>query len=328
MVHARGLRRGAIHLATLALVVAGCASAGGPPGDSSSGCTAGAACATGNPGDCAAGHVVCSDGKKSCEPDVTEQPCYSGEPETTHRGTCHPGTQSCIGKLGVCMGAVLPAPESCFNQLDEDCDGHVNNGCPMAVTIGLPDLLIARGGSGGGVAASLCPTGSLVTGLDVQLSANNVNPGYVISVQPTCATPTLMHDATAFSVALTPIAGPAAMSASDAARAGVSHILCGGSGLAVASGAQGSITTSGRTVVESAGLDCSNITVALDADNRLQLGFVPDTVHSGVASVQVSGAVWNDACGAGEVLVGFQGRTGSQMDQIQGLCAPLSVKYN
>ena len=56
--------------------------------------------------------------------------------------------------------------------------------------------------------------------------------------------------------------------------------------------------------------------------------FAHDTASSGMASVQVNGAVWNDTCAAGEVLVGFQGRTGAQMDQIQGICAPLTAKYN
>jgi hypothetical protein len=53
----------------------------------------------------------------------------------------------------------------------------------------------------------------------------------------------------------------------------------------------------------------------------------PDTIDSGTASVQINGTVWTDSCGADEVLIGFQGRTGAQMDQIQGVCAPLSVTY-
>ena len=323
MIYARGLRRSSILILAM---VAGCAAPGLT--DSQSTCTPGVACASGNPGACAAGHVDCTDGK-TCKPDVTEQPCYGGEPETLNRGTCHGGTQSCIGvgKLGPCMGAVLPAAESCYNDLDDDCDGHVNNGCPVALTLGVPDALLARGGSGGSAANSMCPSGSLVTGVQVQLSATGVNPGYVVSVQPSCATPALVRDATSFSIALTPVTSPAAMMASDAARPGISHIVCAGSGGSLANGAQGSTTTSGRIVVEAAGIDCANVTLGLDANNKLLLSFAHDAVNSGIASVQVNGAVWNDTCLANEVLVGFQGRTGSQMDQIQGVCAPVTATY-
>jgi len=48
---------------------------------------------------------------------------------------------------------------------------------------------------------------------------------------------------------------------------------------------------------------------------------------SGSASVQVNGTPWDDSCGAGELLIGFQGGQGAQMDQLQGVCAPLIVTY-
>ena len=227
MGHVRGLRRCAGQLVAL-LAFAGCASPGVAP-DGDGACTPGAACNSGNPGDCAAGHIACITGKPSCVPDVTEQSCYGGEPETAHRGTCHPGTQSCIGKVGMCMGLQLPVVENCYNNLDDDCDGHVNNGCPTGLSIGATDPLVARGGTGGGVVGSMCPDGSLVTGVQVQLSANNVNPGYVISVQPSCAKPALMRNATSYTIALTPADAPPAMGGSDAARAGYSHVVCAGS---------------------------------------------------------------------------------------------------
>src|SRR6478752_5216053 len=48
-------------------------------------------------------------------------------------------------------GAVKPAAqEDCFNDLDDDCDGVVNNGCPDHLTTGTPHLLTARGNTGGG----------------------------------------------------------------------------------------------------------------------------------------------------------------------------------
>jgi hypothetical protein len=313
-----------IIIAGVGAVVTGCAS----PGLTMSGdCVAGMTCMTDNPGDCAAGHTVCTDGKRTCVPDKTEQTCYSGEPETTNRGACHPGTQSCIGTLGACMGEVLPTAENCFNNSDDDCDRVVNNGCPDSLVFGATDPLLARGGSGGGMAESMCPTGALVTGVLVQLSATNMNPGYVISVQPTCAAPTLVRGASDYSVMLMPVTSPPPMSASDAARPGTAHIACATGGLSAATGTRGSVMDSGRTVIESLGINCSVATLALDAGNHLNITYARDDASSGSASVQVSGTTWNDSCGANEVLIGFTGRTGAQMDQVQGVCAPLTVKY-
>src|SRR5690348_4201876 len=182
-----------VSIAAIAAAAASCASAGDSAGTADPKCMAGIACTTDNPGACAAGHTVCGgDGKSTCMPDVMQQPCYTGEPETTNRGVCHGGMQSCIGTLGACMGQQLPAAaENCYNDVDDDCDGHINDGCPASVTVGDPDPLSARGGTGGNPTSSMCPPGTLVTGVQVQLSANNVSPGYVVSLQPSCATPSL-----------------------------------------------------------------------------------------------------------------------------------------
>jgi hypothetical protein len=322
-----------VALALVAATSFGCAAPGASGHDSDGGtpveqCSGGAACTTSNPGACAAGHVVCENGKKVCKPDVTSQSCYSGEPETVTRGTCHAGTQACIGTLGPCMDQVLPKQESCFNDVDDDCDGHVNDGCPTGFSVGQTDPLVARGGNGGDPSSSICPDGSIVTGLQVQLSATGVNPGYVVSVQPTCGTPTLTRGATSYTASLTTVNSPGLMGGSDKARDGTSKIACADGGLSAAAGIQGSVFSSGRIVVESAGLECATLTPSLDSANRLVLDFAPDPSNAtNVASVQTNGTKRIDNCGAGEVLVGFQGRTGAQMDQIQGLCAPLTVTY-
>src|SRR5260370_28536374 len=65
-------------------------------------CVAGASCATGFPGLCNAGHVTCGADGAACTPDVTAQPCYSGPAGTSGQGTCHGGSQSCVGALGAC----------------------------------------------------------------------------------------------------------------------------------------------------------------------------------------------------------------------------------
>lgn len=305
--------------------VAGCAS---PDKSTGGDCTAGAPCMTDNPGACATGHTVCTGGKATCVSDVTEQPCYTGEPATRHIGACHDGTQSCVGTLGTCTDQVLPKQqEDCFNNVDDDCDRDVNNGCPTALSLGDPDPLLARGGAGGNPVSTLCPSGAVVTGVQVQLSAVNASPGYVVSVQPSCAVPQLVRGTKDYSVAMTSVTGPMLMGGSDAARPGSAHITCAAGGLAAA-GTRGSVLAGDRTVIESLGINCSTAALAFDdATNQLSLAFTHDDADSGSASVQVNGTPWDDSCGAGELLIGFQGRTGAQMDQLQGVCAPVIVTY-
>src|SRR5262245_738345 len=132
-------------LVVFAALAAGCAAAATPEEvsaqtggdqDMSGGvvvenCTDGGSCSTGNPGDCSMGHTVCSGNVQSCVPDVTTMRCYDGPANTVGVGICKAGTQTCIGALGSCAGEVKPAAqEDCFNDLDDDCDGVVNNGCP------------------------------------------------------------------------------------------------------------------------------------------------------------------------------------------------------
>jgi hypothetical protein len=292
-------------------------------------CTPGQVCMTDNPGACMAGHTTCMGNTFTCVPDATEQPCYRGVPTTLGVGICKAGTQSCVGGLGPCMGEVVPtAKENCFNELDDDCDGKVNNGCPKALVIGTVDALVARGGTGGSSESSRCPSGTVVTAVQVLLSDPSKNPGYVVSAQPVCAKPELTRDANAYSVQLTPVASPSPIAGSDPPRSGTSHITCAGGGFSVANGTLGSIMNGSRTVVESFGINCSIVGLALDQNNQMTLMFNHDAANSGSASVQVNGAPWNDNCGANEVLVGFDGRTGAQMDQIQGICAPITITYN
>ena len=46
-------------------------------------------------------------------------------------GSCSYGTQSCVGGFwGSCEGEVSPIPEICGNDVDDDCDGFIDNDCP------------------------------------------------------------------------------------------------------------------------------------------------------------------------------------------------------
>jgi hypothetical protein len=59
--------------------------------------------------------------------------CYSGPEGTRMVGECKPGTHRCKADgsgYGPCTGEVLPSPDVCSNELDDDCDGVVNDGFP------------------------------------------------------------------------------------------------------------------------------------------------------------------------------------------------------
>jgi hypothetical protein len=66
-----------------------------------------------------------------CVPDSVS-PCYGGPPGTEGVGACQAGEETCnsIGTgYGACVGAVEPAAEVCGDNVDNDCDGEVDEGC-------------------------------------------------------------------------------------------------------------------------------------------------------------------------------------------------------
>lgn len=60
-----------------------------------------------------------------CAPGDTAE-CYHGPSGTKDRGICKAGTSTCAetGYWGPCEGEVLPKPEICHNDIDENCDGE------------------------------------------------------------------------------------------------------------------------------------------------------------------------------------------------------------
>jgi hypothetical protein len=73
--------------------------------------------------------------------EVDEGPCEDGAVEAcgSDVGTCRQGTRTCIGDaFGPCEGEVTPRNELC-NELDDDCDGSVDEGFGVGEACDGPD---------------------------------------------------------------------------------------------------------------------------------------------------------------------------------------------
>lgn len=72
---------------------------------------------------------ILQDGPCACVPGMMK-PCYQGGPGTENKGPCKGGTQTCNAAgtgWSACVGQVLPRAEICANNIDEDCNGTVDD---------------------------------------------------------------------------------------------------------------------------------------------------------------------------------------------------------
>lgn len=101
--------------------------------------------------DLSPGKGICKGMACVCKPG-TKQVCYNGGTSTSVRGACKTGTQVCQPDgLGwsSCVGEVLPTPEVCNNNKDDDCDGSVDENCtnPQGIdTPGVSDIAVSSKG--------------------------------------------------------------------------------------------------------------------------------------------------------------------------------------
>ena len=329
----RGLRaHGALAprgLVVVALASAGCipagltlASNGGDASDATvetSACPDDSCCDSGNPGACATGELIVDGGVAACVALASTQPCYTAEAGTNGVGACHAGTQSCVGSLGPCSGEVTPAPiENCFNSIDDDCDGVVNDGCPSALSLGPDRSLSGAGGDGGGPRSAHCPPESFITRVD---SWGDATSHHASGVSIYCATPTLVQGSSTYSVTLTPVSpAPYAQlvglqSASDNRKDD-----CGLTGLTAITYTVGLADI----YVEALGNHCATSPVTLQADNTLTFDFTGSGDKTYTAWGD-AGAAFDETCKPNEVVVGFDVRDGNWLNSITPICAALTV---
>jgi hypothetical protein len=282
-------------------------------------CQDGGSCSTGSPGDCSMGHTVCSGDVQSCVPDVTTQRCYDGPAGTINVGVCKPGTQTCIGALGSCDGEVKPAAvENCFNDLDDDCDGVVNNGCPNTLTTGTPRALTLRGATASTAFSLRCAAGSYVAKI---INYGDDTDEFISGLDVYCATPTLARGPSSYSVTVAVSATP--LSKKGTVSAGSNATFDCGTAFVPGWVMNGSAETTG---IDQLGMYCAAGALTLSATNQLTITTTKQTVGSPAG--YAFGTAFEDDCNAGEVLMGFDGQiNGTYFTELQAVCAPLQVVY-
>jgi hypothetical protein len=252
------------------------------------------------------------------------QPCYTGPAGTQGVGACHGGTQSCLGTPGVCNGEVLPAKyENCFNDIDDDCDGVVNNGCPTSLFLGADTPLATEGGNGGIPTSAHCPAGAFITRVDSWFDEVDQHAS---GVSFYCATPTLVRGATSYSVTLAANApAPYATVTGVAAAPAIDERTddCGLAGLTGITHATGLADA----FVEGLGFRCGTSAVKLQADNTITFDFETTGTGGYQALPGATGTFFDEACKSNEVMVGFNLREGSWFDGFEPICAALQVRY-
>ncbi|MCB9640068.1 MAG: hypothetical protein H6728_04620 [Myxococcales bacterium] len=89
---------------------------------------------------------ICDGQDNNCDGQVDEscteckagdtKACYTGPPNTQNKGTCKDGIQVCYynpqtkkNEFGACLGEVSPQTEVCNDNIDNNCDGQVDEDC-------------------------------------------------------------------------------------------------------------------------------------------------------------------------------------------------------
>ncbi|MBI5537115.1 MAG: hypothetical protein HY898_30615 [Deltaproteobacteria bacterium] len=129
----------------------------------------------------------------ACQPGASEA-CYTGAPGTENVGPCKGGTRTCNADgttWGPCVGEVIPQPDTCLDDVDNDCSGVVNDG----VASGAPGCVCLPNSSApcyegppGTDGVGVCHGGTqtcVASGLGYDLCQGQVLPGFEICANST-----------------------------------------------------------------------------------------------------------------------------------------------
>jgi MYXO-CTERM domain-containing protein len=114
---------------------------------------------------------ICNSKDDDCNGAVDNTTIDTGGACGSNIGACKPGTQTCVSGMIVCIGGTLGTPEVC-NNLDDDCNGAIDDGDPGGGTTCGTDVGACSSGvqhCQGGVlvcVGAVGPTAELCDGID------------------------------------------------------------------------------------------------------------------------------------------------------------------
>jgi hypothetical protein len=209
------------------------------------------------------------------------------------------------------------AIENCFNDIDDDGDGIVNNGCPDTITIGADVPLVQYGGGGGNPGTPThCPPNQVAVGFELYFDDNVLE---MSGVGVFCSPVTLVRGTSSYSL------GIAASSTQQPELRGTTMSPPNVDYNCPVDQAIWTALMDTSQFVDGLGLSCGLATLTLDGSNQLSINFVDQDTNLGYD--YGGGTQHPQSCGPSQALVGYAGRVGSYMDAVQPICAPLVVKY-
>ncbi len=288
-------------------------------------------CETGDPGRCSAGSTVCDDGAIDCvrrfDPlpetcDGVDEDCdgavdeglaeLGGDCDTGQAGRCATGARTCVDGAVVCEPRPGPRAEIC-DDVDDDCDGAVDQGCPGGLGTGADRNLTAFGGGGGGGFALACGAGMAAVGVDVRSAAE------VDQVTVICQRVGLAVDRGASPHGFSTVAqgGQGRTGSAGGGGGGQSTLVCpDGSflhALQVRSGAR----------VDQASFTCARLDlVGYPAQPRFSRSDTGSRTFGGNGG----GLQALQRCRDDELMAGLHGRSGGRVDRLGPICRTIRVQ--
>ncbi len=205
-----------------------------------------------------------------------------------------------------CVSGEAPSVELC-NAVDDDCDGRVDNGCPMNSTLGATEASQLYGGTGGSPFDGACPAGQALVGFEGR-SGDRLD-----AVAPVCAvieleaivlSPELNFRVRTRTPTIQPIRG--------GTGGGVFSDRCATDEIVIGLG--------GRS---GSGVDMLAFTCGSVTFERVSGAFAPvvTTTTTSATHGGTGGGALSYGCGPGRIASGITGRAGSKVDAMSLTCA-------